>query len=385
MTEPMEPSRPAPGSNSGDSTWHLSQQSLGWRVFEITAIAVAVAVIASILWFAIDVLLLLFAAILLATVLRAPTELIARAGVPQRLALALVVIAVLGGLVALGWALAPRVNAQVPQLADSLAAAIRQFQRDWGFDQWTALFPKGMDLRSLLPSPAGLIGGATGIISSTFGVIANVVILFVVGVYLAANPVLYVEGAARLVPPSKRARVHATLHALGQTLRWWLIGQLVSMTAVGLLTYVVLTILGVPLALLLAVIAFLLTFVPFLGPILSAVPVLLVAFSQGVEVGVSALVLYTLIQSFEGYALSPLVQRRAVALPPALTISAQVLLGVLVGGMGIALATPLAAAGMVATRMLYLEAVLGEPAEPPIPGPPKDRGNPAAPKRQGDI
>lgn len=341
----------------------LSVRSFGWRVFEMSCIALAVLIIATVLWFAIDVILLLFAAVLLATVLRAPTEPLARwTGLPWKAALALVVVLVLALLAMLVWVLAPQVGAQVPELADRLADAVSQLRQRSGFDRWAEQMADDVDLRTMLPSPGGLLGGATGIITSTFGLIANLVILFVVGVYLAADPALYVDGVTRLVPPSKRHRVRETLQELGRTLRWWMIGQLVSMTAVGVLSYIGLTLLGVPLALVLAVIAFLLTFIPFLGPILSAIPVILVASIQGGETALYAFVLYGLIQSFEGYVLTPVVQRRAVALPPALTITAQVLLGVLVGAVGIALATPFAAAAMVAVRMLYIEDVLGDRA-----------------------
>jgi len=137
-----------------------------------------------------------------------------------------------------------------------------------------------------------------------------------------------------------------------------MVGQLISMTAVGLSSYLGLRLLGVPLALTLAVVAFLLTFIPFIGPLLSGIPVVLVAFSQSPTLALYALLLYTAIQLFEGYVLTPNVQRRSVSLPPALTIAAQVLLGVLVGALGVTLATPLAAAGMVVVNRLYVEEVL---------------------------
>lgn len=344
----------------------LREHSFGWRIFEIASIALAVLVIASVLWLAIDVLMLLFAAILLATVLRAPSDALStHARLPPALALALVVVTTLVVVAALLWTLAPQLGEQLARLIDNLGSTIRQLQRSTGFGEWAEELAQDIDLRGMLPSPAGLIGGATGLISSTFGALANVVIIVVLGVYLAANPSVYVEGVSALVPRHKRARVRETLWSIGVTLRWWLIGQLFSMTVVGVLTYVGLTLLDVPLALVLAAIAFLLTFIPFLGPIISGIPVLLVAFSEGVETGLAALMLYTVIQSLEGYVLTPLVQRRAVALPPALTVTAQVLLGVLIGAFGIVLATPLAATGLVAVKMLYVEDILGEEVETP--------------------
>jgi predicted PurR-regulated permease PerM len=111
-----------------------------------------------------------------------------------------------------------------------------------------------------------------------------------------------------------------------------------------------------------------LTFIPFIGPLLSAIPVVLVAFSQSSTMALYTLLLYTAIQMLEGYVLTPNVQRRSVSLPPALTIAAQVLFGVLVGSLGLALATPLAAAGMVAVNRLYVEEVLEDGQPHPTPG-----------------
>jgi predicted PurR-regulated permease PerM len=136
----------------------------------------------------------------------------------------------------------------------------------------------------------------------------------------------------------------------------------------------------VPLALILAVVAFLLTFIPFIGPLLSAIPVVLVAFSAGPATALDALLLYSAIQMLEGYVLTPNVQRRSVSLPPALTIAAQVLLGVLVGALGVILATPLAATGLVVVKELYVREVLGDDQ----PTPTEHYGSPSAPKAAAD-
>lgn len=338
-----------------------AQTTFGWRVFEISAIAISVLVVASVLWLAIDVLLLLFGSVLLATFLRAPTTFLStRTRLNEPIALLLVVVALLALFAAVGALLVPQVVQQMPRLLESLAASILSVARDIGFADWAESMTEDFDVTQVLPSAEGLVGGATGIIASTFGAIANFAILIVIGIYLAASPSLYMDGATRLVPATRRARARDILKTIGHTLRWWLIGQLVSMTAVGILTYIALSALGVPLAMTLAFIAFLLTFIPFIGPLVAGIPVLLVAFAEGFQTGLYALALYTLIQSFEGYVLTPLVQRQSVRLPPALTIAAQIMLGVLVGGIGIALATPIAAASLVAVKMVYVEDVLGE-------------------------
>lgn len=337
-------------------------ESLGWRVFLITAVALFAMAMAAAIWVAIDVLLMVFAAVLLANLIAAPTEWLTRRGLPRGGALALVLVGAFLFALALGSALVPSIASQVPDLTASLSDAITRLRTEIGFSDWAAEISADFNIKSVLPSPAGILGGATGVISSTFGVLADIVILIVLGFYLAASPGLYLNGLVRLVPPAKRGRVRETLVAIGHTLRWWFAGQLVSMTVVGTLTFIGLSILGVPLALVLAVIAFFLTFVPFIGAILAGVPVVLVAFSEGLHVATYAIILYAAIQALEGYVLTPMIQRRSVYLPPALTVVAQVLLGVLLGGLGLMLATPLAAAAQVAVNKLYIEDVLGEAA-----------------------
>lgn len=333
----------------------------GWRVADVALILLAVFALAFVIWRAVDVLLLLFGAVLVANALRAPTDLLSRrTAMPDGLALAATTALLLLSVVLLSLFLVPQISAQVPQLVESLSDTVLQLNRRLGLEAMAKEMAGDTDLVSALPSPAGLLGGATSFISSTFGSLANVVILLVVAIYLAAAPGLYVNGAVRLFPKERRARVRETLAAVGHTLRWWIIGQAIAMTVVGILSFIGLSLIGVPLALALAVIAFLTNFVPFIGPIVAAVPALLVGFSQGADTALWVLLLYTGIQSFEGYFLTPMIQRESVSLPPALTIAAQVLFGVLFGVLGVIFATPLAAAGMVAVRMLYVEGVLGD-------------------------
>jgi predicted PurR-regulated permease PerM len=321
----------------------------------------ALLVLAAVLWFAADVLLLLFAAVLLATLLRAATNgLTHLTHLPDGAALALVILLALAVLVGGGLILAPQVASQVPELVDNLGQTLGGLEQKLGLANLTREFTTHLTLKELLPSPAGFLGRATNIISSSFGVVANAVIVVVIGVYLAADPDLYLRGVGHLVPVRHRQVTRELLEAIGHTLRWWIVGQLVTMTTVGLLTYIGLSLLHVPLALILGLVAFLLTFIPFIGAITAAIPVILVAFSQGATTGLYALAVYAGIEMFEGYVLSPLVQRHSVSLPPALTIAAQVLLGVLLGVLGIALATPLAALTLVVINRLYVEALLGE-------------------------
>jgi predicted PurR-regulated permease PerM len=140
------------------------------------------------------------------------------------------------------------------------------------------------------------------------------------------------------------------------------------MVTIGVMVGLGLWLLGVPFAFALALIAGLLEFIPYVGPILSAVPALLVALAETPELALYVLMLYIGVQSIEGYVLQPLIQERAVYLPPAVLLLAQLVLGILVGALGVMLATPMTAAVFVMIRMLYVQDVLGEPAaEPKVP------------------
>ena len=127
------------------------------------------------------------------------------------------------------------------------------------------------------------------------------------------------------------------------------------MTIIGVLTTVGLWIMGIPLALALGIIAAIFTFIPNIGPVLSAIPAVLLGLIDSPQQALYIAALYVGIQTVESLMITPLIQRKTVSLPPALTLSAQVLLGVILGGLGVALATPMAAAALVLTRMLYVD------------------------------
>ena len=149
------------------------------------------------------------------------------------------------------------------------------------------------------------------------------------------------------------------LAKLSDTLWWWLIGRLIAMTFIGVATGVGLTLLGVPLAFILGLLAALLSFVPNLGPILSALPAILLGFVQSPQTALWVAALYAGVQVVESYVLDPIIDRKTVYLPPAFTISAQLLMGLFAGLLGVTLATPLAAALVVIVTMLYVQDVLG--------------------------
>jgi predicted PurR-regulated permease PerM len=151
---------------------------------------------------------------------------------------------------------------------------------------------------------------------------------------------------------------------LGNTLQLWFLGQFADMAVVTVLTGAGLSVLGVPLSLTLALIAGLFNFVPYIGALAGAVPALAVAVGQSPQTAIYVAILFAVVQTLEGNIIGPLIQKRTVDLPPALTIMSQTVLGTLFGVMGLILATPLTAAAMTAVRMVYVETVLENHAPP---------------------
>jgi predicted PurR-regulated permease PerM len=132
------------------------------------------------------------------------------------------------------------------------------------------------------------------------------------------------------------------------------------MVFIGLLTWLGLYILGVPLSLTLGLLAGLLSFIPNFGPIISALPAILLAFIESPMKAVYVLILFVIVQIIESNIVTPLIERETVELPPALTIIFQLVLAVLIGGLGLVLATPLLAVIMVLIQMVYIEDILGD-------------------------
>lgn len=205
----------------------------------------------------------------------------------------------------------------------------------------------------LLPQVAGLFSTALG------GLAALFIILFI-GLYLAATPGLYADGLVRLLPPSGRPRAIEILAEMRHALEWWLIARIASMAIVGGLTWGGLLLLDFPFAATLALLAGLLNVVPNIGPLLSAVPALLIGTAQSPLLGGAIALLYLFVQTVETYFLTPMIQQRVVELPAAVVLVVEIAFGVLYGFLGLLLATPLTVVAMVLMKMLYVEGVLRE-------------------------
>jgi len=195
---------------------------------------------------------------------------------------------------------------------------------------------------------------------SAFGAVTSIIILIVLTLFLAADPALYRNGAVRLAPPDRRAVADDTLSAIAHALRWWFLGQLASMALLGVTVALGLFVMGIDLWFALAVVTALLTFIPFIGPLIATVPIVAVGFAEGMQTGLIVLIGYVVIQNVEGNILVPMIQHKAVNLAPALLIAMQVLFSLVFGVVGLILAAPLTIVAMVAVQKLWLEHTLGE-------------------------
>ncbi|HEU4829170.1 MAG TPA: AI-2E family transporter, partial [Gemmatimonadales bacterium] len=313
-------------------------------------------------WMVRDVLLLGFAGILLGLVFRVPAEwLAARTPLPHGVAVVLVVLALFGVLAGVFTLRGADIRNQANQLRERIPRAAEQLQAKLEQTEIGREVVKNVPTpRELLPDSTGAVQRATGAVTRTFALLANVLIVLFLGIVLALTPRVYTDNVLRLVPVRRRARAEALLGELGHTLRWWLLGRLVSMSAIGVLTWIGLSVLDVPLAFVLALIAALLSFVPNIGPVVAAAPAVLLGLVQGPEKAIMVALLYLAVQAIESWLLDPVIDRKTIYLPPALTVLAQLAMAVIAGLAGVALATPLAAVVAVTTRKLYVEGVLGD-------------------------
>jgi predicted PurR-regulated permease PerM len=329
-----------------------------WKKIAVAAaIAAATILFLLLLWVAGQVLLLAFAGVLLAIFLNTLAGWLSRTGLGYGWSLAVVIILLIAAVVGIGWLVGNRLAGQFNELTATLPRSLHQIhdylkQSTWG--QW--LLDHFSDSTLATPGVSQIAGAA----STTMTVIVDIVVILFVGIYGAAEPDMYLHGMVRLVPLPQRQRATHILETVAFNLRWWLFGQLFAMLVIGVAIGLALWLIGMPLALALGVLAGVLEIVPNIGPLLWLVPALLVALTQGPTAVIYMFALYAGIHMFESYVLIPIVQRRMVWLPPALSILTLILLSLLAGVLGLFIAAPLTVVAMVLTELLYVEDFLGD-------------------------
>jgi len=310
-------------------------------------------------------ILMIFGAVVVATIFRSFADRIAQlTGCRPGIAIATSIVLILGlvlGLIAL---FGSHVAQQVHALRETLPAAWKIIEArlgDLGLGEQIKHFVQS------IRAPGGSSFSAFGrtVLSIGSG-IADVLVVLVAGIFLATQPRFYLIGAIKLVPPGKRELAGEAISESERALRLWLRGQLISMTVVGLLTGIGLWALGMPSAFTLGLLAGILEFIPFLGPVLSMVPAVLLALAVSPDLALWVLLLYFAVQQFEGYLLTPLVQQYAVDLPGVVLLFSLIAFGALFGTLGIILAAPLTVVMYVLVKRLYVIETLHTPT--PIPG-----------------
>ncbi len=337
--------------------------ALARHALVVTCVVAAVALVLLLVWYAADLLLLVFAAVLVSVLLRGLSRALRnRTGLGRGWSLAIVVLALTVVIALTAWLVAGRVGEQARELTETLPRAVENLsgrlqQYEWGRRLLQSL-PRTLEGFS---KGGGVFARITGLASTTLGVVINVVLVLVVGLYLAAQPETYSGGVKRLLPFKFRERAGEVFGVLDMALWRWLTGRFALMLINGGLTAGALWLLGVPLALTLGLLAGVLNFIPNFGPIIAAVPALLIALLQSPQQALYVAIVYLVVQTIDAYVLTPLVDRKSVELPPVVTITAQVLLGLLFGFVGLLVAEPLTAALLILVKMLYVEDVLGDP------------------------
>lgn len=331
----------------------------------VTALLTTVAVVAATYVFfflLVELFVLGFSATLISIALDAPTAFLQRRlRVPRLVALFLVIVVLLGFWTGVGAWIGPQVAEQFGRLEEQVRLGLQNAQT-WlqttePFRSLARLMPRAQDVAP----PAGEIVRRTqGAVLSGFSAVANVLIAVFVGCFFAADPARYTEGALLLLPDERRDGGRRVLSAIARALRWWLVARILLMFLIGILFGIGLWILDIPLELPLAVLAGLLTFIPYVGPVLAYIPILAVSLLVGPQMALYVSLLYVSVQFVESYLAEPLIEARTVTLPPALIILSQVVSVIWLGFIGVLLATPLLITVMVGVQLLYVRRVLHE-------------------------
>jgi len=370
----------------------------GWRTRDVaraTIVALAVYAVARLIVSAHTLIFVAFLGVLLGLAVAAGAERLQRFGIPRGLAAGLIVVTAVGLLVGLGAWSGPTVQRQYHELRDRLPEAFVRL------DHWLAERQEGLlgplfsaDSSATVPQPATvtahsndtitvvatqdslthvkqvrdrLLTQVTGIrhllfpvIHSTIAALSGIIGVLFLAIYIGADTELYRRGILSLIPHRIRQRGEQVLDALADALRRWLITQFIAMLAIGGVTAIVLLVLHVPGALPLAILAGLLEFVPTVGPILSAIPAVAMAFVESPEKAAVVAVAYIGIQFLENHLLIPILMKEGVDLPPVLTILTQATMALTFGIMGLFVAVPVLVVATILVKMLYVEDVIGD-------------------------
>jgi predicted PurR-regulated permease PerM len=277
------------------------------------------------------------------------------------LSLTIVFVSLVGVIFLITWFRGPAIVDQVANFEKQFLNMLNTVQHEletkpWGKPFLELLHPTG----NLFTGKNNIVYGITGVVSSILGLIGDIFVVILIGVYLAVDVDLYERSILYLFPSNRREHAREVLASLRIALRSWLWSRFLAMVSVGILTTIGLILIGLPLAFFLGLITAIFTFIPFIGPIIAAIPAVLVGLAQSPEKALLALLVYTIIQILENDLITPLIQQWVTDLPPVLLISVQIIFGVFFGSAGLLLATPITVVIVVLIQKLYVNEKLGE-------------------------
>lgn len=323
------------------------------KVWITTGIVAFTAVSLLLLEATFNVFLLIFAGILIAVFFRGLSGLIQRKTAwNEKVCVGISIVGSLALVVGFFWLIGAQIQTQVAELTETLPKTIENVRNRL---EGTPIGDKIIDRAASDESIKSIQAFAGGFFRSTFGVFGDLYVLLFIGIFLTVAPATYIDGVVELVPIKGQQKAKSIFKELGEQLRNWLKGTLMSMFLVFVLTAIGLFILGIPLWLVLALLAGSLSFIPNFGPILALIPAVLVGFMQSPQTALWVIGIYMLIQFVESNFITTLIQQKMINMPPALIISAQMILGALTGSWGLILSTPLTVVVMVLVRKLYVE------------------------------
>jgi predicted PurR-regulated permease PerM len=346
--------RPAPVRAVEELAWRKSDwPEFFWRA----VIFISVALVPVLIWFLFDVILIVVGAIVIAVLLRLVAEPFIRWGkLPEPIALILsgsfIILVVAVG----GYLFGSQIESEFTDVLQRASDATAQIMKQLQGSQSGKLVLRHIEGGSgvSLPSVLG------NVFSVSVRFLEALVVTVIGGFYLAAQPQLYRNGLAKLFPRRMRKEVDETLDDIGLALRLWLIADLMQMVIIGALTTGAVWLIGLPSPLALGVIAGLAEFVPYLGPIVAAVPAILVATTQGMDAVIWTVIAYLVIHQIEGNLVAPLIQRQLVFIPPAVMLLGIVTVLFVFGGFSVIFAGPIAVVIFVAVNKLYVRDSLHE-------------------------
>lgn len=286
-------------------------------------------------------ILLIFAAIVTAAILDGGSRLLGRVlPIGRGWRLLIVCLSVLLFMIWTAMFAGSQIAAQAVSLQSVVMEQIERLAA-WASDHGMGSFQ--LDTKTISDNFAGTFGRVTAAVGSVVGAFTSLVMILVLGVFIAIEPRLYERGVAWMLPMKNRENFYITTARMGFTLRRLMAGRLLGMFVEGVGTWLACMAVGIPMAALLGLLTGLLAFIPNIGAIVSGVLLVLVGFSAGTDAGLWAIAIYLVVQTVDGYLIVPMVAKKTVDLAPALVLGAQILFGALLGIMGLFLADPIVA------------------------------------------